>query len=236
MRQQRHIVMTGKHNTRRNDDIRIGGTIRSFVAAKRFGFINGDDGQTYFFHMNGMSAPVAADHVAVGALVAFEPHPGPKGMEARRVTIDQAKGELWTLPKKVTVTRDDRPRRGEIFAIAGPFTCSSSDAPDTARHLLIRMAESLGANAILGLRYTKGTGSSGNYRFTIHMYSGSAAVIAESQPCTDLERIRIFEGRRDSAIEEFWRLHQEYLRKLADEVEKARLFRRRAWIACVVIM
>ena len=44
--------------------------------------------------MKGMSTPITADHIAIGALVAFEPHPGPKGMEARRITIEQAKGEL----------------------------------------------------------------------------------------------------------------------------------------------
>lgn len=214
--------------------VRMHGSVRSFVGAKRFGFIDGEDGQSYFFHANGLTDPTSAGDIAIGALVEFEPHPGPKGLEARRVIVERSKGELWTLPEKLVICRDSKLRHGEIFAIGGPVTCWSDSSPDTARRELLELAESLGANAVLGLAYTKRTGSSGNYQFTVHRFTASLAVIAESRPSADLDRIRASELHRDEAAAEFVRRHQEYIQRLAEE--EAWRGKQIVWMAVFVVL
>jgi len=73
------------------------GTIRAYVDAKGFGFIQGDDGKSYYFRRGWVDAadPAGLDD---GALATFDPHPSPRGLQARRVVIERSQGRRWVRP------------------------------------------------------------------------------------------------------------------------------------------
>ena len=60
----------------------MNGAIKSFVPEKKFGFINGDDGKDYFFHINEFKNSAHHKMIADGAVVEFEPSATPKGYRA----------------------------------------------------------------------------------------------------------------------------------------------------------
>jgi cold shock CspA family protein len=60
----------------------VDGTIRSVVVERGFGFITGDDGEEYFFHM---SAAEEFELLTPGVAVRFVPSEGPKGLRAEHV-------------------------------------------------------------------------------------------------------------------------------------------------------
>lgn len=74
---------------------------------------------------------------------------------------------------------------------------TSKDSPDFAKDYMLYQAESLGANAVLNARYFKTTGSSGNYKYTIHNYMGNPAVIGNENP----KGIEFEEGSLERVIE-----------------------------------
>jgi CspA family cold shock protein len=58
------------------------GTIRTLKTANGFGFIEGADGEQYFFHR---SAALEFDSLIAGDTVKFIPSQGPKGLRAESV-------------------------------------------------------------------------------------------------------------------------------------------------------
>ena len=62
------------------------GTIKKVVADRGFGFITAEDGKEYFFHRDGLQAPLEFDRLVGGERVTFEIEASPKGPRANRVT------------------------------------------------------------------------------------------------------------------------------------------------------
>ena len=166
------------------------GTIRSYVAEKRFGFITGDDENSYFFHHDALASADKAARIRDGILVSFDPIPTPKGLAARKVVIEGELLRALAPPDRfIVVKAGSELRRGEIIAITQRDCTVTGDSPDAAREKLISLSQSLGATALLGARYHRGTGSSGNYRYTIHNYSGAPAVVMEVRPTRDPSKV-----------------------------------------------
>ena len=61
------------------------GTITRLVRDRGFGFINGEDGQEYFFHRSAIQGDF--DNLRDGQKVSFEGEAGPKGPRARTVRV-----------------------------------------------------------------------------------------------------------------------------------------------------
>jgi cold shock CspA family protein len=72
------------------------GTVSNIIAAKKFGFISGDNGQEYFFHREETLSnwdELVSDFSQAGAgkiKVTFEPVKTPKGPRAKDVTVFEA--------------------------------------------------------------------------------------------------------------------------------------------------
>ena len=62
------------------------GTIKKVVADRGFGFISAEDGKDYFFHRDGLQAPLDFDRLSGGERVSFEIENNPRGPRAVRVT------------------------------------------------------------------------------------------------------------------------------------------------------
>ncbi len=59
------------------------GTVKFFDSEKHFGFINGDDGKSYYFHATQVEQ---GTHLTDGDRVSFTPAQGERGPKAEKVT------------------------------------------------------------------------------------------------------------------------------------------------------
>jgi cold shock CspA family protein len=57
------------------------------VKARGFGFIDGDDGNEYFFHRSACGSHTDPEHLKPGDRVGFTPTESPKGMRAEHVEL-----------------------------------------------------------------------------------------------------------------------------------------------------
>ena len=62
------------------------GRIARIVREKAFGFIDGEDGNDYFFHQSALR-DVSFDDLKEGAVVSFDVAKGPKGARAEVVRL-----------------------------------------------------------------------------------------------------------------------------------------------------
>jgi cold shock CspA family protein len=88
------------------------GVVKSFVAAKGFGFIDGADGRSYWFHRDQFSPPLGDIDTLDGALVVFDPTPGPKGYVAERLSLALEQATEWIIRDEFAFIRGDQPKRG----------------------------------------------------------------------------------------------------------------------------
>jgi cold shock CspA family protein len=61
------------------------GTVKKVIADRGFGFIVAEDGKDYFFHRDGLLAPLDFDRLVGGERVSFEVEASPKGPRASQV-------------------------------------------------------------------------------------------------------------------------------------------------------
>lgn len=62
------------------------GTIKKLVVDRGFGFISAEDGKDYFFHRDGLVAPLVFERLSDGERVSFEVQESPRGPRAVQVT------------------------------------------------------------------------------------------------------------------------------------------------------
>lgn len=196
----------------------VEGVVKSFVAAKGFGFIDGADGRSYWFHRDQFSPPLGDVDTLDGALVVFDPTPSPKGYVAKRLSLAREQATEWIISDEFAFVRGDEPRRGRVVAVtSGDISERGAGSPDSVKAALKAAATSFGANALLDFRYEKSTGANGNYRYTVHIFSGSPAVLAEPKMSSDLERVANSEAlcaQRKTHLERCYAEHLAELERL----------------------
>ncbi|WP_198422390.1 MULTISPECIES: cold shock domain-containing protein [Pseudomonas] len=153
----------------------IEGVVTSFVQAKGYGFINGDDGEHYFVHVN----EVLGDQALVtGQRVTFVPTPSPKGSKAKQVVPGLGPTPIFVEPDSFIWSKGGPPSGMEVVLITGTGWGKSND-PNEARQILANQARELGANAVLNVSMDKWTEGQllSNYCVTMHRFSGEFAVV-----------------------------------------------------------
>lgn len=179
----------------------IGGIVRSFVASKAYGFIAGDDGESYFVHLSEVQGgePLITDQ-----RVTFEPRPSPKGSKATKVIPGVGPTAIYVEPSHFLVTNAPQPLDVDVILVMRDGWAESND-PNRARQDLINLAKSWGANAIINTkmeRYTKSQSCS-NYKFTKHRFSGQFAVVKSVAYSSDPAVIAEAEQRMQ-ALSDWW--------------------------------
>lgn len=157
------------------------GTIKTYLPEKGYGFIKGDDGKDYFFHIREFHNKTHAERVCEAAIVQFEQQATPKGYKAKRCILLNPK-DIFTYitPDHFLTSKTDSVRGWEIIERGNWIVHGNSDdSPEAAKQKVIDRAKSVGANAIIELKYYKTTGSSDNYRFTIHNFQGRVVTLAK---------------------------------------------------------
>lgn len=131
--------------------IEYAGVVTSYLADKGYGFIKGDDGNDYFFKSNQVLCGIAPEK---DARVTFKPEPTPRGFSAKAVTVNGIAQGMWENPDHFVVSEHDHaPGLEMVYAFSTPcWTTATIHAQ--ARQQLIDLAQTYGANGILGLRIT----------------------------------------------------------------------------------
>ncbi|MNM62160.1 Cold-shock DNA-binding domain protein [compost metagenome] len=157
------------------------GTVSHFLPTKGFGFIQGDDGRSYFAHQSDFGGSLPVD----GLRVRFTEDVTPKGYRARRImTIGTVDTDLFVVPDGILQTREAEIRDWEVIE-ASPWRIhgSSRESPDHARAELIGKAGLLGATGVVLVQYYKTRGSEagtgrGTHHYTIHNFHAHPVVVA----------------------------------------------------------
>ena len=159
------------------------GTVRSFVSEKRFGFIDGNDGQSYFVHINDVSG---SNFLVKGQAVEFEPTPTPKGLSAKKVKAGQIPEVIYVNPSEFIMTKSDHVKGCETIKVLTK-TWGESNDPNEARNQLKLAAINQGANAVVCMHLEKYTGSDScsNYKYTMHRFHGYPVIVKKTKYSAD---------------------------------------------------
>lgn len=157
------------------------GTVSHFLPSKGFGFIQGDDGRSYFAHQSDFGGQVPVD----GQRVRFAEDVTPKGYRARNIApIAAAAADMFLVPDGVLQTREAEIRNWEVLeASLWRIHSSSRESPDEARSELLAKAAVLGATGVVLVNYYKTRGSEagtgrGTHHYTIHNFRAHPVVVA----------------------------------------------------------
>lgn len=168
----------------------MNGVIAKYFEDKGYGFIRGEDGIDYFFHYTALKSTTDQIHLKPGCTLSFVPsrsERGPQGTEISiKTTLNKSlpterysftNGEVWRT-KKDSFAGYEILKRANYIIVGS--TSSSGESPDDARNDMLAKAADIGANAIICEEYSRGTGRSGNYRYTTHHFSGRPVVIGKA--------------------------------------------------------
>lgn len=155
------------------------GKLVSYVASKKYGFIQGNDNESYFFHVSSLNNKTDEVKLIKGVIMDFDCFPTPKGLTAKKITILEV-----YLGKKLVdffTTKTAEIKRGTVEVARPIATCFYRD-PNKARSVIERLAKEVGANAVLNLQIEKDTFSEGNYQYTVHAFRGHLAIVTDKAP------------------------------------------------------
>lgn len=153
----------------------MNGAITSFLPGKGYGFIHGDDGQDYFFHVRDLVGGSAAASLHDGMRLRFDPIPTAKGYRAKSVrALEYADGQENAAQQMLE--RSD-------WLVQG----SSRLSPQAAWQDALEHAKQLGADDLVEQEYFKTTGSEpgtgqGVHHFTVHHWRGRATRRLAAEP------------------------------------------------------
>ncbi|QDE30138.1 cold-shock protein [Shewanella polaris] len=157
------------------------GIVVAYISSKKYGFINGEDGESYFLHFSSLLDKSSEYKLIKGAVVEFDPIPTPKGLAAKDVCIQ----ETYVKKKMVEffITKQKIPKGLNVEA-SHPISTHFFKDPSEGREYIKQLAIEAGANAILGIEFEKNTFSEGNYKYTVHAFKGDFAFVSENVPCS----------------------------------------------------
>ena len=162
------------------------GKVVSYLAAKKYGFIQGDDGESYFLHFSELLDKKDEGKLVKGRMVHFDPTPTPKGLAAKAISLP----EVFIRERLVDffTTKDRHPKNGTVL-VSYPITTRFFKDPSEGRRHLEQLAKHCGFNAVLNVNFEKDTFSKGNYRYTVHAFKGELALVTEKVPADSQELV-----------------------------------------------
>ncbi len=153
------------------------GTLKTYLPSKRMGFIAGDDGTDYFVHADDA---IESIQWIEGQRLSFDEGVTPKGYRARQVRASDATFEThYRVPDDMLLEkREVVPDWDVIASTRYTIFVKSKQSRDDAEALLVQHARSLGANALVNVRYSRTTEISGNHNYSVHHFVGDPVVVA----------------------------------------------------------
>lgn len=173
------------------------GTIKSYSDDKKYGFIQSENGESYFFHFNDLEDD--SFKPKVGLFVSFDDIPTPKGMAAKKIKNDDSFKKIYTSADKDKFFMKKSDSFGDDFEIVykGKIFYSESKDPNEALDSMINQAKIYGFNSLINVKRTRRTGSKmsssgnfGSYKFTIHGYTAIPALVKKIGYSNNQEKIK----------------------------------------------
>lgn len=178
------------------------GTVKSYSTTKKFGFISGSNGDSFFFHITDVDTTERAA-ITIGSLVVFEEMPKPKGMAAVKIKLRSGVMLLLSDPKSLEcfVSKNDNFGSDKQVVYTGPLISVESRDPDYAINRLKSKAQNIGCNALSNFTRTKRTGRKGNYKFSIHVIQGKPTLLKVIEQSVDIAKVEENEAAIKAEIE-----------------------------------
>ena len=174
------------------------GNIKSFLETKGYGFINGNDNKSYFFHISDVLS--SDQNLEEGAFVDFDEAATPKGYKALKVRVLSSNNYYERPIDEFYWSRKSAPSKYTTLH-SGQLEFADENL-ENAREELKETALNLGFNAVVKVKYFKTTGCSGNYNYSIHHFRGDCCLLATKVACKDPNRIQKQEKENLAAISE----------------------------------
>jgi cold shock CspA family protein len=154
------------------------GKITSFTVEKGFGFIRGEDGKDYFFHVKDFAGE-RPNAFADGLPIIFDPIPTPKGYRAQDCKLLEAQSLCFEVPDSILITNLDHIKGWEVieacdWSVESGWHSDKEAAFDEFK----KRIQILRANGVVQFKYIKGTDSENNYIFTTFKYTGRPVFVA----------------------------------------------------------
>ncbi|SJL83344.1 cold-shock protein [Vibrio palustris] len=176
------------------------GQVVSYWAGKRYGFIAGDNGISYFLNSRHLVDVMDESRLVKGIPVEFEPIRTPKGDYATKVTISEVffKRQLTDF----FMSKRDQPKLGRIETKAFIETRFFEEEYDAKEHLLM-LADDCSANAVLQMKHHITSFSKHKYKYDMHSYSGQLSVVTKQVPCGSPEQATLANEQLEAKKAEF---------------------------------
>ncbi|MCG3884490.1 cold shock domain-containing protein [Photobacterium leiognathi] len=155
----------------------MNGTIQSYSNAHNYGFIIGEDGNSYFLHKSEIN-DIHANHIVKGAMVKFTPASNPKGLVAKNPIFETC--STIKIKTRFFTSRNPTPLHGKVECRQFVKTTYFHDF-NLCRSYFYEMAYSMGATAILGIK-TEAKTIEGQQMFS---YEGDFAIVTEIKAIND---------------------------------------------------
>ncbi len=156
------------------------GKVVSYISAKKYGFIAGNDGESYFLHCSDLLDKGSEHKLIKGVIVEFDPTPTPKGLSAKKIYVPEVYFRKQIID--FFITNKSQPKYGHVEKSHSISTRLFKDIDEGKAHIK-RLAIESGCNAILNYGFEKNTFSSGNYKYTVHAFKGDFALVFDKSPC-----------------------------------------------------
>lgn len=184
------------------------GRIKTVINEKKYGFIEGDDNKSYFFHFSNFLEKNNHANFHEDVLVEFQPAANEKGYCAKSCSFVEDKHiGTFKVPETIVVTKHDKVKGWDIIEDPQCGIWHSSDSSiDEALEGLKGKALSLGANAIVRLTYRKEKKSKqsdsgkGTYHYSEHIYLGQIQNVGKKSPVGEYS-LADLNGLKDNAKE-----------------------------------
>ncbi|MCC5904034.1 MAG: cold shock domain-containing protein [Halomonas sp.] len=172
------------------------GTIKSYSDDKKYGFILSDNGESYFFHFNDLKDKTSTP--SAGQAVSFDDVPTPKGMAAKKISIDQDVEKIYLPPGKGKFFVHKNNDFGISYEVVfkGKHIYAEARDPDEAYNHIVTQAKVYGFNSLLSVQRSRRTGSEisnrgrlGGHKFTIHCYQAIPALVQKVGYTSDNDKI-----------------------------------------------
>lgn len=170
------------------------GRVKTYLSNKGYGFIKGDDGKDYFFHVDEFKTSKEVENICEETYVDFEQAVTPKGYKAVQCKLlNEIEVNTYVTPNNFMTSKTKTVKGWELLETGNWMVFGSSkDSPDQAKQFAINRAKKVGANVIFDLEYYKTTGEEDNrsifdspnykggvYRYTIHNFSARTGIVGK---------------------------------------------------------
>ncbi len=166
------------------------GIIKAFVNNKNFGFIKGEDGKDYFFHLSDFENGVKSSSLIDGLEVSFDETANKKGYCAKKcklINLSEISGYIVPgsfLECKFKGGKVDKVKGWDCVRRSDYVIMSMDRDPDIAKDILIERCKVVGANGMIllkrdSIRCSEAGLGSGTHYYTGHSFTAVPVFLAK---------------------------------------------------------